>query len=279
MDGEIPILARVVTCFRQWREIASWADVSELFDPRIEWIIINDCPENCCPPDLRANLEKRGVKLIFPKFNSGRSNARNLGTAAARSVWIEHIDGDDLPLPINVEGLPDPEQFEILQFLIAEVTTPVYELKSFEMTYNARPAGGDWATFTGHLAPFEVRPAATMWKRTFLEGLGGYDARFETVEDVQLALKASASRARVWRGSHPKQVYYRRPGRDSFPRWRVEGMLRVCRWARANSIPRAESEAALWEAKEVLYMASHAAIDVLRNLQPIARYCLWRVGL
>src|SRR5581483_1444432 len=82
---------------------------------------------------------------------------------------------------------------------------------------------GNWSAFTGDLAPFDVRPAATMWNRGFIERLGGYDGRFETVEDVQLALKTASAKARVLRFRRPKQVYCVKPGRDSLPRPRVEG--------------------------------------------------------
>jgi len=277
MNNQGHLLTRVVTCFRQWREIACWADKNELFDPAIQWIIVNDCPENGCPPELKTLLASHGVNLIESKFNEGRSQARNLGTAAAKSVWIEHIDGDDLPLPVDLNSLPDPAQFDVLQFPAVEVTVSIYELKTIDVADH--PIVGNWSTFTGLLSPFNVRPAATMWRKDFLEGLGGYDGRFETAEDIQLALKAAAAGARVWRGRRPKALYSRRPGRDSFPRPRVEGVLRVCRWARANSMPLVRREAELWEAKEVLYLAAHAALDLCRNFKSILRYILSRLGL
>ena len=54
-----------------------------------------------------------------------------------------------------------------------------------------------------------------MWGREFFLRTGGFDGRFEGIEDVHLAFKADQLGARAARRDRPKQLYCRRPRRET----------------------------------------------------------------
>jgi hypothetical protein len=126
------------------------------------------------------------------------------------------------------------------------------------------------------LRPFDVRLTATMWRRDYFLQLGGYDSRFEGIEDVQLAFKASVRSARVIRLPQPKQVYCRRPERETLRRLRIEGNLRFLRWVAVQYPELAPSELTGWVAKDNLYLAMKALTHLMRSPGGLLHYMRWR---
>ena len=269
-------LTRIVTCFRQWNMIRHWLRNTELFAARTEWIVVNDCPADTPRPELAAELSQRQVRVLAPECNLGRSAARNWGARHAHGEWIEHIDGDDLPLPVEVSELPPPESADVLQFPARSTRVPLTEIGHWTDFQAAVAPTENWSPLLEALRPFDVRLTATMWRLAFFSGLGGYDGRFEGFEDVHLAFKASRCGARVLRLERPKQVYCQRPERDTLGRLRIEGAGRFLRWLRQNHPEVTPEIVNGWLAKEELYLAVRSGLASLCNLSGWWDYVKWR---
>jgi GT2 family glycosyltransferase len=270
----MPLLARIVTCHRQWHFLEQWLGDDRLFGPDIEWVIVNDAPE--APPSVatEALLQRRGVQVVRPACNLGRSGARNLGVANASAAWVELIDGDDVPLPL------DPEQLANLPADI--VSHPVWEIPENSLTLPEPPVAptlrGMWGGILPRLQPFDVRPASLLWRRAFLLKLGGFDGRFESAEDLQLALKADRQGARVARHPTPKQAYRTRPGNSNWDPLHVIGHLRVFEWLpRQGTASAGAEEIKRWVGQGTLYLLATAVRLSWRRLGAIWAFLRWRM--
>lgn len=201
-------VTRIVTCFKQWHYIGMWLDDSRLFDDTIDWVIVNDAPEDHCPDWMLAVARERGVTLHNAPFNCGRSNQRNLGARLARGEWIDHIDGDDLPLPLDSSLLERVEHADLLTFPV-----PSHRLVNDRVATlddcDAEPA------YPGHFdslgcesyPPLDPRPCSFMFRRKAFMRIGGYDARFDGAEDRHLLWKADRARLPLASLPVPKQSY------------------------------------------------------------------------
>lgn len=273
-----PRLTRIVTCYRQWPCVAHWSRWEACFSADVEWIIVNDCPADPCPAALAATLLARGVQIVTPPENLGRSGARNFGAALARGEWLENLDGDDLPLPVEVTSWPAVAEYDGLQFPAPEVRRDARSIDAPAMYQTLEVAPADtWAPLLPQLRPFDVRLTATMWRRDFYVRMGGYDGRFEGIEDVHLAFKAARMQARIGRMTRPKQIYCRRGERETFSRVRVEGAARFFRWLRVNHPDVAPQIVTGWLAKEEAYLALLTAGEVVRHPLRWFNYGKWRL--
>ena len=274
MLHRMPLLARIVTCHRQWHYLEQWLTDDRLFGPEIEWVVVNDAPAAPPSPTNEALLRRRGVQLVSPACNLGRSGARNLGVDHARAAWVELIDGDDVPLPL------DPR---MLSGLSAEVVTcPVWEIPESCRTLPEPPAQlglrAMWAELLPGLHPIDVRPASLIWRRDFLLKLGGFDGRFESAEDLQLVLKADRMGGRVVRHPAPKQAYRTRPGNPNWDHLHVIGHLRVFDWLPNQFTPGGrEEETGRWVGQGTLYLLVTSVRLSLRRIRAIGAFLWWRV--
>jgi hypothetical protein len=213
MTSPAPYITRIVTVYRQWELLREWVGNERLSQPEAKWVIVNDSPGYEAPNDVLAALYALGAEMITPSFNGGRSAARNLGASLVTTPYLEHVDGDDIPLPLHAGTL------SLLGIGSADIVfspvvewpegTPVPDLNK-EHQGSVDTAWG--ALFPG-LRPLDVRPAATLWRTSVFRALGGYDARFESGEDLQLAWKGVHSGGIVELATCAKQIYRAKPKR------------------------------------------------------------------
>jgi glycosyltransferase involved in cell wall biosynthesis len=269
----MPLLARIVTCHRQWQFLEQWLKDDRLFGPEIEWVVVNDAPESSPSPETEALLRRRGIQLVSPACNLGRSGARNLGAEHATALWVELIDGDDVPLPL------DPNT---LSGLSADVVThPVWEIPENCRVLPEPPAQlgmrAMWGELLPGLHPIDVRPASLIWKRSFLLGLGGFDGRFEGAEDLQLAFKAHRQGARMVRHLPPKQAYRFRKENHNWDPVHVIGHLRFFEWLPGQGTPRGgQTDTRRWVGQGTLYLLVTAARLSLRRIRAICSFLRWK---
>lgn len=271
--NRMPILARIVTCHRQWHFIEQWLPDDRLFRPEIEWVVVNDDPGTPPSPETETLLRRRGIPLVSPACNLGRSGARNLGAEHATALWVELIDGDDVPLPL------DPR---MLSGLTADVIThPVWEVPESCGRLPEPPAQlslrAMWGDLLPGLHPIDVRPASLIWRRSFLLGLGGFDGRFESAEDLQLMLKAERQGARVVRQPVPKQAYRLRPGNANWDPLHVIGHLRVFEWLSGQaSAGGGGTDTRRWVGQGTLYLVVTAFRLSFSRIPAIWSFLRWK---
>jgi GT2 family glycosyltransferase len=214
------MLARIVTCYRQWRHIEAWLDDDRLHNEFTKWIVVNDAPDDPCPDRLAAVARHRQVLMLSPGVNVGRSHARNIGARSTDAIWIEHVDGDDTPLPITEGTLAGFTAIDLAAFPV--VHHHPGDCGILERRYEPTPTSAPWRDFYSFLfedhLPLDVRPAGTLWRRDAYQRIRGYDARFETIEDLHIVWKAKQHGLRIGHAEMPKQSHLdeTRSGRPDF---------------------------------------------------------------
>ena len=207
--NETPDVTRIVTCYGQWHYFADWVFDDALFPAWVRWIILNDRPGDACPPDIAARLETVGARVESSEFNLGRSAQRNLGARLADTPWVEFVDGDDLPLPLDREDFAQqPEAVDVLHFRhqIHQLSgNDPRERNLVEAPQLPDDAADDDLLAYG--ASEAIRPANLAFRRRSFLAVGGYDARFEGAEDTHLLWKLMCRRAGIAQVARPKQSY------------------------------------------------------------------------
>ena len=201
------LITRICTVHRQWPAVAGWLESRELFPPEIAWIFINDAPDDAPPAPLRKLLAERGARLLESPVNLGRSNARNAGTALAATLWIEHLDGDDTPLAFDPEAAAARE-CDLQFFPVQHQGAGAERLRGSDPSFAYHAPDKFFNALFAAFQPMDWRPASTLWRREALQQLGGYDARFETAEDMHLLCKALRASLRAGHADVPKQIYH-----------------------------------------------------------------------
>ncbi len=201
------ILTRIVTIHRQWSYLRRWIGSSDLFnDSRIAWIICNDAPDDPCPTDLRAELSARHVTLLEPAFNLGRSEARNQGARLATSPWLEFIDGDDIPLPVDAAWLADVSPDRLLHYPHQTYALKNDKIEVAPVLEPPHPFFWDIGLIR-RLPIIHCRPACLIFPATTFHATGGFDGRYDTCEDLHLLWKLDHTQIEVVNGPAAKQLY------------------------------------------------------------------------
>ncbi len=134
--------------------------------------------------DLSAWSDHRIRVLKVPW--SGVAAARNAGNSAARAPYIAIIDHDDRWLPAKLERqLPHLEASPEVgmchtQYQRIDASGAVIGLGFASPMSRANFLAGDW---------FGVLHSTTLWRRSVIEQVGGYDPRFTLASDYDLFLK------------------------------------------------------------------------------------------
>ncbi|WP_066948006.1 glycosyltransferase family 2 protein [Microtetraspora fusca] len=160
-------------------------------DPGLDVIVVDDRPGDV-PDDLVDSLPS--LKVIR-SGGRGPAAARNAGWRAARTPWVAFLDDDVVPAPgwtpalrADLDGLP--EHVAGSQGRL-EVPLPPGRRPTDAERGTAGLADARWIT------------ADMAYRRSALEGVGGFDERFPRAyrEDVDLALRLLRSGFTLARGS------------------------------------------------------------------------------
>lgn len=201
------LLTRIVTVYQQWSFLEHWLGDDALFAPEVAWMVVNDAPWAPCPPELLRRLEARGFRIVSPPANLGRCGARNRGASLAETAWIECIDGDDIPLPWDPRDLAGvSERVAACYYPHATHSLEDGERRTHE-PYDPEQIHHELAFLFERWQPINARPACLLWRRDLFLDIGGYDARFEMIEDFDLARRADHAGGELLSFRKPKQSY------------------------------------------------------------------------
>ncbi|HEX5215717.1 MAG TPA: glycosyltransferase family A protein [Vicinamibacterales bacterium] len=173
-------------------------------------------------------LARAGLGHSIVRANGlGPSAARNLGWQRGRAPWVQFLDADDLLMPTKIERQLDAATG--LAEDVAVVYSPWSDLLS---------AGGDWKpagwlrdprigtdTVADQLENDNfIATGSQLFRRTWLERVGGFDERLRLIEDVDLLLRLAIAGAQFVRvpSAQPLFLYRRHPQSASWrdaPAW------------------------------------------------------------
>jgi glycosyltransferase involved in cell wall biosynthesis len=206
------LLTRICTSYKQWNYIRKWIHNEQLFNDFTDWIILNDCPSDPIPEDLKDIFNSRKVQIHEFGFNVGRCAARNFGVNMSSSKYVEHIDGDDFPFFIDQKILEERTEdlifFKIPHHQIDESGSivPIVD-KDNNVFYEGNEPSQFFGSLFSNWGNVVVRPAGTLWKRSVFLSLEGYDERFVGAEDAHLVWKAYLKKISSTWADFSKQSY------------------------------------------------------------------------
>lgn len=127
------------------------------------------------------------VKLHVLTRNAGANHCRNIGIEKAAGEYIVFLDADDLLAPhclqrrVQVAGDKDLD--------LCVFTMEVFKKTPGDNSHRWIPSSKDPLTdFFRHDLPWSVMQP--IWKRTFLEKMGGFDEGFKRHQDVEFHTRA-----------------------------------------------------------------------------------------
>lgn len=193
--------SRIVTLYDQWHFL-TWLQDDALFHSDCEYIFVDDGSPQPMPAELGGMLRARGIRIITLPRNAGRCIARNTGAQAAQGRYLDFIDGDDRPLPLfsDPAWADSQPEFVAFPFLVHG------QGRDMQTSFVRHPLLAAADAPRGYLDP---RPAAALWRRQYFLELGGFDARWELAEDLELIFRAMSGRRAF--ASRPKQSYNEQP--------------------------------------------------------------------
>jgi hypothetical protein len=163
-----------------------------------ECIVVDDGSTDSTREVFARFDRRRGHFQYLHQNNSGVSNARNRGLAAARGEWVAFLDGDDLYFPRAMdyfrecaENLSLSRQGRLVRMISGKVLNshqePDPDTGSVEID--------DLFLATMHFVRARRRPLlqGTIFAQSLLAETGGFDPGLATSEDRELLARATAA--------------------------------------------------------------------------------------
>lgn len=225
-----PVVSVIVSLYNKARyvEYAVESVLQQTYD-YIECIVVDDCSTD----GSREIVEKytaidQRLTLIRKATNSGANSCRNIGLGRAKGEFVIFLDADDCLSPGCIgERIQRMRQAPDAHFGVFPLKT--YRVEKDEKGMVWSPTGNrHLEAFLRHDLPWQTMQP--IWKRSFVQELGGFDESFERMQDVELhtrALLAPGVRYRCFPGA--PDCYFRVDERRK--NFRAEEFL--SRWVRS----------------------------------------------
>lgn len=143
----------------------------------------------------RARIDPR-VRLIRRVGDQGGANVcRNLGLRAARADLVVFLDSDDLLRPDCLEARTVAMERNLdLDFAVFPAGVFRQTLGDLNRPYHPMTPGDDILRFLSHECVWQT--TGPVWRRGFLEKLGGFDEMLLSMQDLDLHVRAIAAGGR-----------------------------------------------------------------------------------
>jgi glycosyltransferase involved in cell wall biosynthesis len=165
MSERSPRVAVIVPCYNDGLTVADAVASVEEREP-VELVVVDDGSSDEHTREVLGRLEADGVRVLRHEHNRGLPEARTTGLGATSAPYVFPLDSDDLAVPGSLARLAD----------------------ALDETPSADAAYGDWVqfgaveslvrvprTFDPYLVAWRNRyPVASLFRRSFLEAVGGW---------------------------------------------------------------------------------------------------------
>jgi glycosyltransferase involved in cell wall biosynthesis len=138
-----------------------------------------------------ADPRIRYIKRIGDK--AGANVCRNIGLREARAELIVFLDSDDLLRPASLERRVEAmRNNRDLDFAVFQATVFKNVRDDLGVVYHPQTPGDDLLRFLSLECVWEI--SGPVWRRTFLEKIGGFDEGFLSMQDLEMHVRALAAR-------------------------------------------------------------------------------------
>lgn len=131
-----------------------------------------------------AENDERFTLLKREKRKKGPSSCRNIGLEASSGKYVLFLDSDDLladtSLEYRIEQFVAHQELDFIVFQMAMLDSPNIGLVQISPDY--------LRTFLSFKFPWSI--SCPLWKRSFLESLGGFNESLMLLEDPELHIRA-----------------------------------------------------------------------------------------
>lgn len=164
---------------------------------RWEHLVVDDGSEDETAQEVahRATIDPRIRYIVRNTRSSGANACRNLGLRESRAELIVFLDSDDVLgadcLERRVDVLCRNQDLDFAVFRAAVFEKSPGDL---DRLYHPQEPGDDLSRFLALECPWQT--SGPIWRRAFLERLGGFDESLLSMQDLELHVRAIANGAR-----------------------------------------------------------------------------------
>jgi len=172
-----------------------------------EHIVVDDGSDDGTAEEVRQRAagDSRIRYIHRTGSKSGANVCRNLGLREARADLIVFLDSDDLLRPESLRRRVDAMcHNQNLDFAVFQATIFKNAPDDLGMIYHPQMPGDDLLRFLSLECVWQT--TGPVWRRAFLEKIGGFDEDLLSMQDLELHVRALAAR-----GTY---VYFRGPDHD-----------------------------------------------------------------
>jgi glycosyltransferase involved in cell wall biosynthesis len=235
---------------RDWLAESLGSIARQDMDPaRLEVVVVDDGSSDGSA-DVAESILKEGAipYQVIRTGNGGPAQARNIGWQSGRGDWVQFLDADDWLHPgkisrqMHAAGSASPE--------VAVMYSPWQRVERRKGAWQpsdppARPVLEPDPPARLLTAEHFVQLGSALFRRTWLERVGGFTADCSPIEDVNLMLRIALAGGQFLAIPSEEPLAYYRQVPDSFSRWSdhrfVEGCVGNARiaedhWRREGSL-------------------------------------------
>lgn len=198
----------------------------------MEIIIIDDGSTDTTVEVASSYLQYSDIAWTLLQIaNNGSSGARNLGWRQARGQWIQFLDADDLLHPQKIayqieQCVKLPDQVALVYSCWQRISE-INEAWQVVGKVNLANIGEEILIDLIKTENF-IATGSQLFRRSWVEKVGGYDKRYEPIEDVNMLLRIAKSGGQFHALPYKEPLFYYRQRSGSLSRQNQSKFLEGC---------------------------------------------------